>query len=225
LFWDSKPDLTWQGFRGMTKKLSKNELEEITARTLRHYDEKASSFWEGTRDHDVSQNYEAFLSALPQGLKLNLLELGCGPGRDVLYFKKLGHEVEGLDGSIEFCKMARSYTGCTIHQQNFLELNLPSGKYHGIFANASLFHVPRQEMVRVLKDLYRALKLEGILFTSNPKGDVEGWMGNRYGTYMELAYFEGRLQKAGFRIIHHYFRPKDLPPEEQHWLAIVSQKK
>jgi len=208
----------------MEKKLSPSELKDITSRTLRHYDENAASFWEGTCDHDVSQNYEAFLSTLPQGKKLNILELGCGPGRDVLFFKKLGHEVEGLDGSIELCKMARSYTGCTIYQQDFLELNLQSEKYHGIFANASLFHVPRQEMVRVLKDLHSALKPEGILFSSNPRGDVEGWMGNRYGTYMEFSYFEGVLQKADFQVLKHYYRPKDQPFEEQCWLAVVSQK-
>ena len=124
------------------------------------------------------------MSALPNKKGLSLLDLGCGPGRDLLYFNKEGHHAIGLDGSYEFCEMAKSLTGLQVLQQDFLKLELPEQFVDGIFANASLFHVPSQEMIRVLKQLRSALKPKGVLFSSNPRGNTEGWQGDRYGTYL-----------------------------------------
>ena len=207
-----------------TPKLRTKDLRHITSGTLCHYDENALGFWQGTKDHDVRQNLQAFLAALPQGEKLDILELGCGPGRDVRYFEKLGHKVIGLDGSAEFCKMARRFTGCPIWQQDFLRLDLPFEGFHGIFANASLFHVPMQEMPRVLGELHAALKPKGILFSSNPRGNQEGWMGERYSNYMEFDIYQDLLEHAGFRVLQHYYRPEGRPCQDQPWLAVVSQK-
>lgn len=75
-------------------------LDEIETVTLGYYDENAESFWEGTKDHDVAQNYAAFLAPFPDGKTLDILDLGCGPGRDVKYFQSLGHRPIGLDGSV-----------------------------------------------------------------------------------------------------------------------------
>lgn len=208
----------------MKPSLTRADLETIASNTLAHYQQNADAFWEGTKDHDVTQNYEAFLSALPKRKGLALLDLGCGPGRDLHYFKSVGHLPTGLDGTAAFCEMARTHSGCPVLHQNFLELDLPPSSFDGIFANASLFHVPRQEMVRVLSDLRAALVPGGIFFSSNPRGSGEGWNGQRYGTYLELEEYQQLLAEAGFKIITHYYRPKDLPREEQPWLAVVSQK-
>ncbi|MEQ1636384.1 MAG: class I SAM-dependent methyltransferase [Methylococcales bacterium] len=104
---------------------------------LAHYNRNAQAFWAGTKDHDVKQNYAAFLAPFPKNKTLDILDLGCGPGRDVHYFNALGHRVVGLDGSEVFCRMARAYTGCEILQQTFLALALPRHQFDGIFANAS----------------------------------------------------------------------------------------
>lgn len=203
--------------------LSEEDLAVVSARTIRHYDESAEAFWEGTKDHDVSQNYEALLSALKGEGPFRLLDFGCGPGRDLAYFKSRGHLPTGLDGSFEFCKRAEKVTGCPTLHQDFLKLSLPSNAFDGIFANASLFHIPSQELTRVLKELRAALKSGGILFSSNPRGAGEGWNGPRYGNYMELAVYETHLREAGFTVLHHYYRPKGLPCSQQPWLAVVSQ--
>ena len=200
------------------------ELDEIETITLAYYNQNASAFWSGTKDHDVAQNYEAFLSRFPQDKKLDILDLGCGPGRDVHYFKSLGHRPVGLDGSAVFCTMARSYTGCQILCQKFLNLQLPKQAYDGIFANASLFHVPSQELPRVLEELYVALRPGGILFLSNPRGNQEGWSGQRYGHYMQLDSSNLFMESAGFKVINHYYRPAGKPIHEQPWLAIVAMK-
>ena len=205
------------------KKYCQNDLDEIESFTIGHYDNNVESFWLGTRDHDVSQNIEAFLRALPQDKILDILDFGCGPGRDMRTFKSLDHRPIGLDGSIAFCRLAHQHSGCLALHQQFLKLDLKESSFDGIFANASLFHVPSQELPRILGELHRALRPGGILFSSNPRGSAEGWQGQRYGHYMEFDINRVYLEQAGFEIIHHYYRPDGKPREQQAWLAIVSR--
>lgn len=207
----------------MKKQLTSDDLKAITSTTLNHYELSARSFWEGTKEHDVSQNYLALLEALPQRQGLRILDLGCGPGRDLQYFKSQGHEPTGLDGSPTFCEMARRLSGCEVLNQNFLALNLPPSSFDGVFANASLFHVPKQELPRVLSELRKALVPEGILFSSNPRGNAEGWSGARYGCYVEFEGYREILIAAGFVPLQHYYRPPGKPRAEQPWLAVVSR--
>ena len=83
----------------MTKSdLNKSQIWEISEITIGHYDRVAEDYWHGTRNHDVSQNYEAFLTAIEGDPPYTILDLGCGPGRDLMYFSSLGHEVIGLEG-------------------------------------------------------------------------------------------------------------------------------
>ena len=110
--------------------------------------------------------------------KGSILDFGCGPGRDLLAFKQLGHLPTGLEGSENFCTMARQYTQCEVLHQDFLRLDLPPEAFDGIFANASLFQIPSQELPRVLGELRTSLKNHGVLFSSNPRGpNTEGWNG------------------------------------------------
>jgi SAM-dependent methyltransferase len=201
------------------------QLADIESLTLSHYDQHAADFWQGTKDHDVTQNYAAFLAPFPDDKQLDILDFGCGPGRDVYYFKSLGHRPTGLDGSAEFCRMAREYTGCPILQQRFLSLELPPASFDGVFANASLFHVPSRELPRVLLELNAALRPGGILFISNPRGDGEGWSGLRYGHYMQIDSSRNFLAAAGFAVLNYYYRPLGKPLHEQPWLAITAVKR
>jgi SAM-dependent methyltransferase len=202
--------------------VSDRPLHEITSRTIAHYDASAQSFRDGTWDHDVSQNYTALLGALEGAPPFSILDFGCGPGRDLAYFRSLGHEAVGLDGSAEFVRMARESSGCEVLHQDFLALSLPAGRFDGVFANASLFHVPRAELPRVLRELHAALKPRGVLFSSNPRGDdTEGWNGARYGSYHSLESWRALVVAAGFEELAHYYRPPGKPRSEQPWLATV----
>jgi SAM-dependent methyltransferase len=205
--------------------LTPAELAALAARTLAHYDANARSFEEGTRTHDVSQNYAALLDAIDPPAPFTLLDFGCGPGRDLAYFRALGHEAVGLDGSARFVEMARAATSCELLHQDFLRLALPAARFHGVFANASLFHVPTQELPRVLGELRVALRPRGVLFCSNPRGDdTEGFNGERYGAHHTLESWSALVSAAGFTLVDHYYRPAGKPRSQQPWLATVWRK-
>lgn len=198
------------------------DLDTITSQTLAHYNRTAASFFTGTIDHDVSQNIDALLRAITAPPPFTILDLGCGPGRDLKTFTELGHRAIGVDGAAEFVQMARDYSGCEVWHQDFLHLDLPASTFDGIFANASLFHVPKAVLPDVLKKLHAALKAGGVLFSSNPRGNnQEGWSGPRYGSYHDLDAWRGFLEQAGFIYVDHYYRPAGLPLAEQNWLASV----
>ena len=205
--------------------LTPEELDRIAARTLAHYDEQAVSYWNGTRDHDVSQNVHALLRHIEAAPPFELLDFGCGPGRDLRTFKALGHRVTGLEGSANLAALARTDSGCTVLEQNFLALDLPHRRYDGVFANAVLFHVPSQVLPRVLGELRAALKPGGVLFCSNPRGQgQEGWSGDRYGAFHDWEAWRGHATAAGFTELVHFYRPTGLPLEQQPWLASVWRK-
>ena len=203
-------------------KLKPQDLEKITDLTLRRYNEFAEYFWEGTRDHNVSQNIAALLQSIEGEPPYTILDFGCGPGRDLKVFAELGHVAIGLEGAEHFVEMARAYSGCEVWQQDFLKLDLPENHFDGVFANASLFHVPSQELPRVLLELRACLKPGGVLFSSNPHGhNEEGWRSGRYGAYLDLETWCHFLTSAGFVALTHYYRPAGLPRERQPWLATI----
>lgn len=243
------PDVSWQDvenriallhqtgvFRGELKsevlqdaamvKLSPEELKLVARCTTQSYDAQAMAYKNSALSHDLSQNHAALLENIVGRAPLQILDLGCGPGRDLMYFRSQGHLAIGLDGSRQFVQMARAYSGCEVLHQDILALNLPAESFDGIFANASLFHVPTQELPQVLGKLWSALKPGGTLFSSNPLGkNQEGWLNDRYGAFLDLERWTQILHSAGFTIMAHYYRPPDLPEAEQSWLATVWRRR
>ena len=201
------------------------DIKTLTARTLAYYNRKAEDFFADTIDHDVEQNIASLLHHIDGTAPFTILDIGCGPGRDLQTFKEYGHIAVGIDGAPRFCQMARAYSGCEVWQQDFLELDLPAAHFDGVFANASLFHVPCQALPGVLRALHATLKTAGVLFSSNPRGkNEEGWRRNRYGAYYDLHSWRGYMIKAGFTELMHYYRPPGAPRDQQPWLASVWRK-
>lgn len=199
-----------------------DQLRAVVEGTLEHYRRSAEAFRDGTRDHDVSQNIAALLRHIQAAPPLRILDLGCGPGRDLKTFTALGHSAVGLDGAEPFVAMARADSGCEVWQQDLLRLALPPQAFDGIFANAVLFHLPSRELPRVLGELHAALKPGGVLFCSNPHGNnEEGWSGERFGCWYDWPTWERMLGTAGFVELEHYYRPSGLPRAQQPWLASV----
>ena len=202
--------------------MSPEELKRIASQTLAHYESSAQAFWQGTKDHDVSQNIAALLHYMSVPAPFEVLDFGCGPGRDLTTFTALGHLPIGLEGAAALAAMARVNSGCEVWEQNFLELDLPKARFDGVFANAVLFHVPSAALPGVLAQLFATLKPGGVLFCSNPRGEgQEGWQGDRYGAYHDLETWRGYMTAVGFTELAHYYRPAGLPIEQQPWLASV----
>lgn len=199
-----------------------SRLTAMARQTLEHYQQNAEGFREGTRDHDVSQNIDAFLRHIQAPAPLQILDMGCGPGRDLRTFTELEHVAVGLDGCQRFVEMARQDSGCEVWLQDFLALDLPAERFDGIFANATLFHIPSRILPATLRQMHQSLKPGGVLFSSNPRGDdQEGWTGDRYAAYYRLETWQAFMCAAGFVEIEHYYRPAGLPCAQQPWLASV----
>jgi SAM-dependent methyltransferase len=202
-------------------------MEKHEQITIAEYQFTAEDYRIGTWNHDVSQNRDALIAAMSK-TNGKILDLGCGPGRDLVAFLKLRYEVIGLDATPAFVEMASKVAGCQVLEQSFLSLDLPSNSFDGIFANASLIHLPSTEMLGVLKHLHQALSDKGVLLMSMVRGDREGYSerptGFRYVTGWEYETLAPLLIEAQFRIINHYYRPTGMPIEECSWLVMVAQK-
>ena len=196
------------------------DLPAIAASTLSHYESQALEYEAGTRDHDVSQNIATLLRHIEGPAPWTILDFGCGPGRDLKRIAAAGHTPVGLDGSAAFVRMARDATGCDVLHQDFFALDLPATTFDGVFANASLQHVPRPILPKVLGQLRATLKPRGVLVASIPRGnDEEGWNGARFSTFHDVDTWRAFLTQAGFVELEHYFRPAGLPFDQQRWLA------
>ena len=204
------------------------DLQGLTTQTLDYYNQRAEDFFAGTIDHDVEQNITALLAHIETnegGAPFTVLDVGCGPGRDLKAFSERDHVAVGLEGAERFAEMARDYSGCDVWQQDFLELDLPLSHFDGVFANASLFHVPRLALPDVLLALYATLKPNGVFFSSNPRGNnTDGLSGGRYGAYYDLETWRDYMVTAGFVELMHYYRPSGVPRDQQPWLASVWRK-
>ena len=207
------------------KNLDEAGLAALTASTIGHYEHRAEQYRAGTWDHDVRQNLNALLRHIDAAPPYRILDLGCGPGRDLVALAALGHAPVGLDGAERFCQMARAASGCPVLHQDFLALELPPAEFHGVFANAALFHVPVQELLRVIDAVWRTLVRGGVFFASNPHGDNrEGWQGERYGSYLDYSRWHAIVSAGGFVELEHYYRPSGEPRHRQPWLATVFRK-
>lgn len=198
---------------------------KISASTIGHYRSMATPYREGTWNHDVSQNIQALLAAIAGTPPYRILDLGCGPGRDLVNFRDLGHSVVGLDGCPEFVAMARAVSGCEILQQDMLNMTLPPATFDGVFANAVLFHLPSQALPAALDQLHAALKPGGMLLASNPRGqDEEGFGDGRYACFYNFETWCRLVSNSGLTLVDHYYRPSGKPRHQQPWLVTLWRK-
>jgi SAM-dependent methyltransferase len=198
---------------------------QISASTIGQYRAMATPYRDGTWDHDVSQNIQTLLAAITGVPPYRILDLGCGPGRDLVTFRDLGHAVVGLDGCPEFVTMARAVSGCEVWQEDLLAMTLPPASFDGVFANAVLFHVPSRALPGVLARLHASLKPGGALLASNPRGqDEEGFVEGRYACFYSFKTWCRLVSGSGFSLVDHYFRPPGKPRHQQPWLATLWRK-
>lgn len=145
--------------------------------SIDYYNKYANAYFESTADLDMREIMEPFLKLLPENAEI--LDLGCGSGRDTLYMEEEGFYVTALDGSEEMCKLAEIYTDKEVLHITFDELDFDE-VFDGVWACASLIHVEEGEIDSVLEKVVNALKPGGVLYMSFYYGDDEGYQGGRY---------------------------------------------
>ena len=199
-----------------------------SAATIADYDAVAAAFDAGNKDHDVSQNIDALLGSIAAGRAGDALggaagterpiivDLGCAGGRDLIALTARGCEAWGVEGSPAFCELARrAAPGCTVLEQDFVDMDLPAETFDGAFANASLFHVPSEALPDVLRRIFESLKPGGVFFASNAHGfgeDKEGWTDGRtpatrsWVCWLSEATWRRYCEAAGFTFLHSYYR-------------------
>jgi len=161
-------------------------------KTVEYYNTKAQEFYESTVNVDMSEHYRVFLSLLPQGGRI--LDAGCGSGRDSLYFINLGFQVTAIDASPVLAELSSKLIGQPVAVLRFQDMDFEK-EFDGIWACASLLHVPRSEMHDVLSRLTRALKPNGVLYTSFKYGDAEGERNGRFFNDYNEQSFQCLLSK------------------------------
>lgn len=147
--------------------------------TLQFYEKNADSFFLGTVLADMQEARKRFTDCLSN--HATILDFGCGSGRDTRAFMDEGFLVDAMDGSEEMCAKASVYTGITVKHMMFDDLSAHD-QYDGIWACASLLHLPKHELVNVLCKIEDALKRNGVLYASFKYGNFEGVRDGRYFT-------------------------------------------
>lgn len=191
--------------------------------TVNYYNRNVKQFYDNTVAVDFADTQNIFLSKLAKGSAI--LDFGCGSGRDTKYFLSQGYYVEAIDGSLELCKLASQYTGTKVRHMLFQELSAIH-KYDGIWACASILHLPWSELVDVMRKMQAALKANGIIYTSFKYGTFSGERNGRYFTDMTEARFAGFIEEFDGLQIEEQWISADVRPGrgEEQWLNIILRK-
>ena len=193
-------------------------------KTLKYYNKNAQSFASGTVSVKFTEVQDKFLEKLNPDAYI--LDFGCGAGRDTKYFLSRGYQVDAVDGSEQLCRIASEYTEIKVRQMLFQELD-EKEKYDGIWACASILHLPKKQLREVLENMYAALKSEGWIYTSFKHGKFEGERNGRYFTDFTTDTFKDFIHDMHGLKIEEQWITGDVRPGrgEEKWLNLLLQKK
>lgn len=191
--------------------------------TLNYYNQNADVFIEGTQNADMSQQYRFFLKHLPTGSQL--LDLGCGGGRDSAYFSSLGFDVTAVDGSEELCKRVRESYGIHALCIRFEELSFVA-EFDAVWACASLLHVKKADMPKVMGKVSAALKPGGVLYASFKYGSQERVSHGRFFNDYTEHDLDTLLSNENQLSLLEYWITEDVRPEraDERWLNFIAKK-
>ena len=193
-------------------------------KTINYYDTNAKEFVEGTLNVDFKATQDKFINKLPA--KGYILDFGCGSGRDTKYFLAKDFNVDAIDGSIELCKIASEYTNIKVRHMYFNELSIVN-KYDVIWACSSILHLSLDDLVDVFKRMSKALKDEGIIYTSFKYGDFSGERNGRFFTDMTEDSFAKLIANVENLKVEEQWITADVRPQRgnEKWLNLILRKK
>ncbi len=191
-------------------------MTKANTMTLDFYNQNAEAFFNNTIQVDMSELYAPFLMRLPpQGC---ILDAGCGSGRDAKAFADLGFRVQAMDASIELVKLARQYTGLEVRHQNLESINEQEA-FHGIWACASLLHLPMASLPRVFQQFAAALKPGGLWYLSFKYGQGERTKDGRNFTDLnEQGLAQLLSQCPSLSLVEQWITLDKRPDRDEQWL-------
>ncbi len=191
--------------------------------SINYYEKNAKSFVDGTQGVDFSDTQNRFLRLLP--VHSRILDFGCGSGRDTKAFLQRGYEVDATDGSEEMCELASNYTGITIKKQFFDELS-EINRYDGIWACASILHLPMNELYAVLEKRMKAIKNKGYIYVSFKYGEFEGYRNDRFFTDFTEKSFDDFIRPLSNLVMIDEWITLDVRAgrSNEKWLNVILQK-
>lgn len=188
--------------------------------TIDYYNQVADDFFSETIEVNMSSQYALFEKYLFEGSKI--LDCGCGSGRDSKHFLDAGYNVVAIDGSATLCKKASEYTGLEVVNTIFQDISF-NNEFDGVWASASLLHVPSDELPSVLKKIKNSLVNKGILYVSFKYGEFEGERNGRFYLDLNEESFNRIITAVGGFEIKEVFISEDVRPakENEKWLNAV----
>ena len=198
-------------------------MTQPASQTLDYYNANAQAFAASTVSVDFSVTQRRFAQLLPPGGRI--LDFGCGSGRDSKFFLQEGFDVTATDGSAELCRLARELTGLPVRHELFQNL-AETNTYDGIWACASILHLPKAELAGVLAKMVAALKPGGVIYTSFKYGDFEGIRNGRYFTDFTEEGFRSFMQPIEGIRIEDWWVSADVRPGrgDERWLNLLLRK-
>lgn len=198
-------------------------MDAMKSKTEEFYDLNAESFANSTFPLDLSDLYCRFLKSLTAGSQV--LDVGCGSGRDSKFFIEQGLVVKAIDSSAELVKIASRNTGLSVRKVDIIGIDFDS-EFDGIWACASLLHIPSQKLPNVFLKLARALKQSGVLYCSFKYGDFEGERNGRYFTDLVESTLDSLVAGTGFNLESHWITEDARPTHiNEKWLNSIYIKK
>ena len=191
--------------------------------TLLFYKQNADSFFAGTVFADMEETRKRFTDYLSDHAAI--LDLGCGSGRDTRAFMDAGFRVDAMDGSEDMCARASEYTGIAVKHMAFDELEAIE-QYDGIWACASLLHLPKNELASVLRRIENGLRENGVLYASFKYGGFEGMRDGRYFTdFTEVSLVKYWKDSSSLRIFDLWIS-EDVRADrkEKQWINLLARK-
>ena len=193
--------------------------------SIDYYNKYAATVFEDTAEQDMSDIMEEFLSCMEEGD--TILDLGCGSGWDSLTFYDMGYDVTPMDGSEEMCKLAEIHTDMDVLHMDFWDMSFEDA-FDGIWACASLIHIPKKELPKMLNKISTALKKDGVVYMSFHKGNFEGFAGERYfSDYTEREMERIIKESNGLKLIK-MWETEDKGYSSSHengtWLNVLARK-
>ena len=191
--------------------------------TIDYYNLNAENFIENTQNVDMHLAQDKFLHLLNEGAAI--LDFGCGSGRDTKYFLDKGCRVTATDGSAELCRQASVFTGIEVQEMLFQELD-DIDTYDGIWACSSILHLPKNELLLVIRKMSDALKDTGVIYTSFKYGDFEGVRNGRYFTDFNEDSFKKFIAGIPEITIEDHWITGDVRPGrgDERWLNLILRK-